>query len=97
MKCLLLVMSLFVYSFNSCAQLSYGLMYSLTNTTFNIATGDISLSQNGEINVHTKSTGYALNHAIGIYGLIKLDDTKTFGLELFYDKTTSLDLKDLVT
>ena len=94
MKHSILFLCLSLLSFTGIAQnITYGLMGSLTNTTFDMATGEISITQNGELTTHTRSTGFELNTAIGVYGLFRIADNQHLGVELFYDKTTSTELE----
>lgn len=94
MRYLFLLISICLFTIQGNSQsITYGIMGNLTNTTFDVATGEISINQNGELSTHTRNTGFELNTAIGLYGLFKMDERSQIGVELFYDKTTSTELK----
>lgn len=94
MRHIVILICISLFTVKGIAQnITYGIMGNLTNTTFDVATGEVSINQNGELSTHTRNTGFELNTAIGVYGLFKIDERYHIGVELFYDKTTSTELK----
>jgi len=72
----------------------FGLMFNIANTTLSVPNGGITISSGGGISENTDNTGYKTNLAIGLYGSFNVQHRTNIGVDLFYDKTSSKDLKD---
>ena len=83
----------FLLGFNSNAQdkAQLGLMFDVTRSTLRLPNGEIYINTGGSggISEGSDATGYDTNFAIGIYATTPLNYTQNFGLEIFYDQTTS--------
>jgi len=73
----------------------FGFMLNLANTTLSVPNGEITINTGtGGVSENTNNTGYKTNFAIGLYGSFNVQYRMNVGVDLFYDKTSSKDLKD---
>lgn len=92
-----LVVTLFLFlSIQSFAQrrgshFEIGPMFNLEYSTIYVNTGELVITNSGNVQEEWKDSGYETNFSGGVYGMYYFDSRIALGAELYYDKITSTD------